>query len=212
LPDGSKVIELLVATTNPGKFAEVQAFLENLPLRILSLENISNPPSVIEDGKTFEENALKKARALADFTGLLALADDSGLEVDALDGAPGIYSARYAGAGGDDERNNTKLLHTLENVPRERRTARFVCALALCAPRSHGKQDWTVRESCEGEIAFTRAGRNGFGYDPLFFYPPLGKTFGEIDQQTKATVSHRGKALQRLAEALPMLLDARIQT
>jgi XTP/dITP diphosphohydrolase len=206
------VIDLLVATTNPGKFAEVKSFLAGLPLRILSLKDLDCPPAVVEDGRTFEENALKKARTLADFSGLLTLADDSGLEVDALNGAPGIYSARYAGEDADDERNNKKLLDALAEVPTDRRTARFVCALALCAPRTQKKSDWVARESCEGRIAFTSRGDDGFGYDPLFFYPPFGKTFGEIDQETKATVSHRGKALKRLADALPQLVGAPIQT
>ena len=128
--------ELLVATTNPGKFAEVRAFLAKLPLKIVSLKNLDNPPTVIEDGATFEANARKKARTLAEFSGLLTLADDSGLEVDALGGAPGIFSARYAGEDGDDKRNNQKLLRELANVSDEKRTARFVCALALCAPHA----------------------------------------------------------------------------
>jgi len=202
------VIDFLIATTNPAKFAEVKSFLAALPLRILSLKDLDSPPGVVEDGRTFEENALKKARTLADFSGRLTLADDSGLEVDALDGAPGIYSARYAGADADDERNNRKLLEALAEVPPERRTARFVCALALCAPRGQEKKDWIVRESCGGRIAFTPWGDHGFGYDPLFFYPPFGQTFGEIDRRTKATVSHRGKALKRLADALPELIGA----
>jgi XTP/dITP diphosphohydrolase len=206
------VIDLLVATTNLGKFAEVKSFLAGLPLRILSLKDLDRPPAVVEDGRTFEENALKKARTLADFSGLLTLADDSGLEVDALNGAPGIYSARYAGEDADDERNNKKLLDALAEVPTDRRTARFVCALALCVPRTQKKSDWVARESCEGRISFTLRGDNGFGYDPLFFYPPFGKTFGKIDQETKATVSHRGKALKRLADALPQLVGAPIPT
>ena len=199
------MIELLVATTNRGKFAEVQAFLKQLPLRIISLGSLTNPPEVIEDGQTFKENALKKARTLAQFSGLSTLADDSGLEVDALNGAPGIYSARYAGADGDDERNNQKLLRELENVPETWRTARFVCALALCIPGANDVHEWAAQESCEGRIAFGLSGSQGFGYDPLFFYPPFGKTFGEITREKKATVSHRGKALQKLAETLPSL-------
>ena len=201
------MIELLVATTNQGKFAEVQAFLKNLSLTILSLKGLGGWPAVVEDGATFEENALKKARALAEYSGMLTLADDSGLEVDALNGAPGIYSARYAGEAGNDDKNNQRLLQELTGVPEEKRRARFVCALALCAPPRYGLKEWTVRESCEGRIAFDLRGRNGFGYDPLFFYPPFGKTFGEIDRDTKATVSHRGKALRRLAEMLPSLVD-----
>ena len=199
--------ELLVATTNPGKFAEVQAFLAKLPLQITSLKNLTNPPEVVENGRTFEENALKKARTLAEYSGLLTLADDSGLEVDALGGEPGIYSARYAGAEGDDERNNQKLLGELTGVGEEQRTARFVCALALCAPQSQGMKEWVVRQTCEGRIAFAPSGSHGFGYDPLFFYPPFGKTLGEIERDAKATVSHRGKALMKLAEVLATLLE-----
>jgi XTP/dITP diphosphohydrolase len=201
------VIELLIATTNPGKFAEVQAFLSPLPIGIRSLRDLENPPAVVEDGLTFEANALKKARTLADFSGLLTLADDSGLEVDALGGAPGIYSARYCGEEGNDEENNRKLLRELACVVGGQRSGRFVCALALCAPDTSVMSDWTVRESCEGFISFELKGANGFGYDPLFFYPLFGKTFGEIDRETKATVSHRGKALKRLVDALPKLLD-----
>jgi len=201
------VTELLVATTNLGKFAEVQAFLKNLPLTILSLKSLGSWPAIVEDGATFEENALKKARALAEYSGVITLADDSGLEVDALNGAPGIYSARYAGEEGNDDKNNEKLLRELQGIAEDKRSARFVCALALCAPESRGIEEWTVRESCEGRIAFELRGPNGFGYDPLFFYPPFGKTFGEIDRATKATVSHRGKALKKLAEMLPSLVD-----
>ena len=199
--------ELLVATTNQGKFAEVQAFLKSLPLTILSLKSLGRWPAVVEDGTTFTENALKKARALAEYSGRLTLADDSGLEVDALNGAPGIYSARYGGEAGDDDKNNERLLRELQGIAEAKRGARFVCALALCAPESRGMKEWTVRESCEGRIAFELRGQNGFGYDPLFFYPPFGKTFGEIDRETKATVSHRGKALKKLAEMLPSLVD-----
>jgi XTP/dITP diphosphohydrolase len=201
------VVELLVATTNPGKFAEVKGFLGDLSLGIISLRDLRNPPTIVEDGATFEENALKKALTLAEFSSVLTLADDSGLEVDALNGAPGIYSARYCGEAGNDEKNNDRLLRELADVPEERRTARFVCALALCAPKSLGIKNWVVRESCAGRIAFEPRGAAGFGYDPLFFYPPLAKTFGEIDRETKATVSHRGKVLKRLAEVLPSLVD-----
>jgi len=201
------VIKLLVATTNPGKFAEVRDFLRQLPLEVLSLSDLATWPKIIEDGATFEENALKKARSLAEYSGYLTLADDSGLEVDALNGAPGIYSARYCGEEGNDKKNNEKLMHELREISEEKRTGRFVCALALCAPKSHGMKEWTVRDSCEGRISFELKGENGFGYDPLFFYPSLGKTFGEIDRAIKATVSHRGKALRKLAEMLPSLVD-----
>ena len=201
------MLDLLIATTNRDKFAEVQAHLRNLPIQIHSLNSISNPPAVIEDGRTFEENALKKARTLAEFSGLMALADDSGLEVDCMDGAPGIYSARYAGEEADDDRNNEKLLREMASVPLANRSARFVCALALCAPKSAGGMEWVVRETCEGRIGRAPKGSHGFGYDPLFFFPPFGKTFGEMERDIKAAVSHRGKALVKFAEALPTLID-----
>lgn len=205
-------MELLVATTNSGKFREVSDFLKSLPFKIVSLADLCDPPVVTEDGATFEENAVKKARALAEFSGLLTLADDSGLEVDALNGAPGIYSARYAGAECDDNKNNEKLLSELRSVSEEKRTARFVCALALCSPGSKRIPDWSVREICEGRIAVSLKGEHGFGYDPLFFYPPMNKTFGEIERNTKAMVSHRGKALTRLAIELRDLLGISKQT
>lgn len=204
MPD---VLDLLIATTNPGKFAEVQAYLGKFPLRIHPLAALSSAPKVIEDGATFEENAAKKARTLAEYSGLMTLADDSGLEVDALGGAPGIYSARYAGEQADDEDNNQKLLRELAFVPESKRSARFVCALALRAPKSRKEVAWSARESCEGVITFAPKGGHGFGYDPLFLFPPLGKTFGEIDRALKATVSHRGKALRKFAAALPNLID-----
>jgi XTP/dITP diphosphohydrolase len=201
------VIELLVGTTNRGKFAEIEGYLQRLPLRLLSLQSLGNWPELVEDGATFEQNALKKAKTLAEYCGFLTLADDSGLVVDALNGAPGIFSARYAGEESNDARNNEKLLIELKHVPEQERSARFVCALALCAPDSDHPQEWIVREHCEGRIAFAARGENGFGYDPLFFYPPLDKTFGEIDRETKARVSHRGKALAKLAEILSSLFN-----
>jgi XTP/dITP diphosphohydrolase len=201
------MIDLLVATTNSGKLAEVKAFLKCLPVHILSLNDLQDPPIVAEDGKSFEENALKKARTLAACSGFDTLADDSGLEVDALNGDPGIHSARFSGAWADDAANNSKLLKELRNVPEKKRNARFVCVLVLCAARSRGGKEWIVRSSCEGFIGFAAKGQNGFGYDPLFFFPPLDKTFGEIDQQTKITVSHRGKALKKLVEVLPACFD-----
>jgi XTP/dITP diphosphohydrolase len=202
------VIELLIASTNPGKFAEFESSLKHLSVKTIPLQNLENFPIVVEDGATYEENALKKATTLAEYSGYLTLADDSGLEVDALHGAPGIYSARYSGEEGDDQKNNEKLLAAMKEVPEARRTARFVCVLALCAPQSQGpKKKLVVRESCEGRIAFGPKGQQGFGYDPLFFYAPFGKTFGEIDRETKATVSHRGKAIRKLAQGLPSIVD-----
>ena len=201
------MVELLIATTNAAKFAEIQSFLKNAPVTLRSLQSLGQWPTIIEDGATFEENALKKARVLARYSGRLTLADDSGLEVDALHGAPGIYSARYSGEEGNDDKNNEKLLKELQGVPESQRTARFVCALALCWPHSPDGKEWLTRQSCEGRIALARKGEHGFGYDPIFFFPPFGKTFGEIDRETKATVSHRGKALKKFAEVLPSLFE-----
>lgn len=201
------MVELLVGTTNPGKLHEVQGSLQRLPVKILPLHSLGKWPTVVEDGATYEENALKKAQALAEYSGYLTLADDSGLEVDALNGAPGIYSARYGGEEGNDQKNNKKLLAALKGVPEEKRTARFVCVLALCASNSSGMKKWTVRECCEGRIALAPRDSSGFGYDPIFFYPPLGVTFGEIDRETKARVSHRGKALEKLAQIFPSIMD-----
>jgi len=204
---GDDYVNLLIGTSNAGKLAEFRAALKSLPVRLVPFTSLGTWPRIEEDGATFEENALIKARTLANFSGLLTLADDSGLEVEALNGAPGIYSARYSGEAGNDERNNEKLLAELLPVPTERRNARFVCVLALCAPGANGMGEWTVREQCEGRIALTPKGANGFGYDPLFFYPPLGKTFGELDRQAKSLVSHRGKALRKLVAFLPSLVD-----
>jgi XTP/dITP diphosphohydrolase len=206
------VVELLLGTTNQGKLDEVKGYLKRLPVKILALQSLGKWPIVVEDGATYEENALKKARTLAEFFNLLTLADDSGLEVDALNGAPGIYSARYGGEEGNDQKNNEKLLAALKGVPEEKRTGRFVCVLALCTPNFSRTKQWTVRECCEGRIALSPKGQNGFGYDPLFFYPPFGKTFGEIDRETKTTVSHRGKALQKLAQILTSVIDLGTKT
>ncbi len=204
--------ELLVATTNRGKLAEVESFLRRLPLTVVTLESLGDWPAIIEDGCSFEENAFKKAKVLAAYSGYLTLADDSGLEVDALNGAPGVYSARYADEKSDDRRNNEKLLQALKDIPREKRGARFVCVLALCEPEAFGGRHWILRASCEGRIACRPKGNEGFGYDPIFFYPQLGKTFGEIDREVKATVSHRGKALQKLVALLPSVLETKAKT
>lgn len=201
-------MNLLVATTNSGKLAEVEAALKDFPIQIIPLNDLCNFPSVVEDGRTFEENALKKVRTLAEFSGNLTLADDSGLEVDALNGAPGIHSARYSGEDANDARNNEKLLRVLQDLPWEKRGARFVCVMALCGPTSGRPREWIFHGECEGWIAFTPRGENGFGYDPLFFYPPLGKTFAEIDRETKGRFSHRGKALANLKQALPSVLQS----
>ncbi|HEX9446182.1 MAG TPA: XTP/dITP diphosphatase [Candidatus Binatia bacterium] len=198
-------MDLLVATTNAGKLVEIADVLKDLSIQMLSLNDFKNSPAVVEDGATYEENALKKARTLAEFSGRVALADDSGLEVDALGGAPGVHSARYGGEGATDARNNDKLLRALAGVAEEKRGARFVCVLALYAPAAAGGGEWLFRAECAGRIAPAPRGENGFGYDPLFFYPPAGRTFGELDRAAKRRVSHRGRALEKFAAALPEL-------
>jgi XTP/dITP diphosphohydrolase len=201
-------VELLITTTNLGKLAEVRGALKSFLIQMLSLKDLERWPSVVEDGKTYEENSLKKARTLAAFSSRVTLADDSGLVVDALGGAPGIHSARYSGEDANDARNNEKLLRALDGLPQEKRGARFVCVLALCAPPALGAGEWLFRGECEGRIAFAPRGENGFGYDPLFFYPPLNCTFAELDRDAKGRVSHRGEALRKLAAALPSLFSS----
>ncbi len=196
-------MDILVGTTNAGKLREVTTVLSNLPLQFISLASFTTWPKVVEDGKSFEENALKKARTLADFSGYVTMADDSGLEVSVLGGAPGILSARYCGEEGNDEKNNKLLLRELSGVPQDKRGARFVCVIALCVPRALGGREWLFRGECEGRIALAPKGQRGFGYDPLFIYSPVGLTFAELDPETKNQVSHRGKALRKLKEELP---------
>lgn len=201
-----------MGTTNAGKIAELEEGLRDVPVTIVSLKSLAGAPDVVEDGVTFVENALKKARALASFSGLTTLADDSGLEVDALGGAPGVHSARYSGPAANDVRNNEKLLRELEGVPPDGRGARFVCVLALCSPAPRKAGEWIFYGECKGRIIAPPRGENGFGYDPVFFYPPAGKTFGELDRRTKAAVSHRGQALQTLRKAWRSGLSSRIHS
>jgi len=189
-------MKLVIATFNRGKAAEITALLEGTGIDILALDAFPDMPEVVEDGATFMDNALMKARATAVFTGLPALADDSGLVVDALCGLPGVMSARYAST---PEECNAKLLAVMADVPDGSRSARFVCALALVSP---GGFEWTVEESCVGRIAREPAGSEGFGYDPVFFYEPLGKTFAQLPREVKNTISHRWKALAAFRRAV----------
>lgn len=199
---------LLFATTNPHKVAEVRALLAPLGFEVTSLDALSAlPPEPVEDADTFAGNARLKARAYAEGTGLPCLAEDSGLEVDALDGAPGVHSARYSGTGGPrvdrDRANNEKLLKALAGVPRERRTARFVCAMCLAEP------DGTVVAESSGTyggiVAEEPRGENGFGYDPLLYLPDVGRTSAELSSDEKNARSHRGKAARALAVLLGSL-------
>lgn len=186
---------LVLATTNRGKSREIRDFLKGFPVEIKDLNDFGPIPQAVEDGKDFEENAYKKASFTAKVLGLPTLADDSGLEVDALNGAPGVHSARYAGPDATDAENNAKLLDALSGV--ESRTARFHCVLSLAVPMGFAL---TYEAKCEGIILKEPRGEKGFGYDPLFYYPPLDKTFGEMTLEEKSRVSHRGKALAELKQ------------
>jgi len=199
------MIELVVATRNANKLRELTALLAGLPVRLRSLAEFPGAAEVEETGATFAENAALKALAAAKYTGLWALADDSGLEVDALGGRPGVWSKRFAGPGATDADNNAKLLQLLADVPDERRTARFRCAIAIAAPDGRVYVD---EGTCEGVIAREPRGHNGFGYDPLFVVPELGKTFAELPPGEKDRISHRGRALQAARRRLLQLLAA----
>ncbi len=191
--------ELVVATTNQGKLREIRGLLADLNVNVTSLADYPDAPEVIEDGDTFEANALKKAVTIAAYTQKLTMGEDSGLEVEALDNAPGIYSARYSGEGATDERNNEKLLSELEGVEPERRGARYRSCIALV---KDGQTIAVVEGDCRGEIATEARGTNGFGYDPYFIIPEYGKTFGELDPSIKARISHRSKALAQVKQKL----------
>lgn len=195
-------LRLLLATRNPHKAAEIGRMLRDLPLRVATLEEFPAVGEVVEDGRTLEENAAKKAALPARETGLWTLADDTGLEVAALDGAPGVRSARYAGDGCDYADNNAKLLRALRGAAPDRRRAAFRCVMALAGPDGRV----TLEEGrLEGSIALGPRGRNGFGYDPLFFVPASGKTFAEMSDEEKDSVSHRRLALTRMRAHLARL-------
>jgi len=186
--------KLLLATRNPHKKKELQRILGDLSIEILTLEEVKDLPEVEENGKTFAENALKKAVAGASASGLICLADDSGLEVDALDGKPGVYSARFAGEYADDQQNNEKLLQMMQGIEEKKRTARFVCAIAVSDPQGRAK---VVKGVCEGKIAFAPVGQGGFGYDPLFIPDGFFESFAELSAEEKNRISHRGMALKK---------------
>lgn len=190
-------MELLIASNNAHKISEVRDILAKrltFPFGVLSLRDVGFTGDIVEDGKTFEENALIKARAGARL-GYICMADDSGLEVDALNGAPGVYSARFSGEPTDSERNNDLLLTLLRGVPKEARTARFVSTVALVFPRE--QKEFVVRGECPGRILESRSGKGGFGYDPLFYYEPLHKTFAELSSPEKNDVSHRARSMEK---------------
>jgi XTP/dITP diphosphohydrolase len=194
--------QILIASANQGKVKEIRDLVKDLPIEFLSFADLREAPEVIEDGATFEENALKKARILAAATGLVSLADDSGLCVDALDGRPGVLSARYGKEGASDEDKCRLLLEELRDVPDSLRSARFVCVLALVTPDG---EEVIFRAECDGRIARELRGSAGFGFDPVFFYPEAGRTFAEMDRDSKNRVSHRGLALGQFSEFLRSL-------
>jgi len=185
---------LVVSTGNRHKVEEIRAMLADLPVAVRSLAEFPGAPQVVEDGWTYRENALKKAWAAAKFTGKPALADDTGLEVDALGGQPGLYAARFAGEGCTYQDNVRKLLRLLEGVPPQRRGARFVCVMALVDP---GGREQVVEGELHGQIAEAPAGDSGFGYDPVFYVPEVGKTLAELTPAEKNRMSHRGRALAK---------------
>ncbi len=194
---------MIVATKNPGKIREIKKYFNHLPLEVYSLKEVEGVPEIVEDGNTFSENARKKADVVSTYyPDDIIMADDSGLEVDALDGEPGVFSARYAGENASDAINNAKLLEKLKGVSSFQKTARFCCAIAIKAP---GKETVVVQGNCSGLIAEELRGEGGFGYDPLFIVPAYDKTFAEISLEIKNEISHRSKALARASRVLEKL-------
>ena len=196
--------ELVVATRNKDKVKEIRKILKGLDVKISALNSFDNVPEVIEDGKTFEENASKKARIISRFTHSLTIADDSGLEVEALGGRPGVRSSRFAGEKANYAKNNAKLLKLLQGMPSSKRKARFVCVISIARD---GKVLGVVRGTCSGRISFKLRGKTGFGYDPLFISPKHGKTFAELGLKTKNSISHRYGALKKAKNSIERLLD-----
>jgi len=195
---------LVFASRNPGKLVELRQLLADVDIDVISVAELDQDiPDTAEDADTFEGNASKKALEVSRASGLCALADDSGLQVDALDGAPGVYSARYAGEPSDDDANNDKLLAQLADVPDDQRTARFVSVIAVadCAGRL-GDKVLLSRGECPGVILRERRGTGGFGYDPLFYVPELGKTYAELGRGTKNDLSHRARAMRKMKPKL----------
>ena len=191
--------KIIFATGNAGKMKEIREILKDLDAEVLSMKEAGVEAEIVEDGKTFEENALIKAKTVCKLTGEIALADDSGLEIDYLNKKPGIYSARYMGEDTSYRIKNANLIERLEGVPDEKRTARFVCAIAAAFPDGTVK---TVRGTMEGRIGYEETGENGFGYDPIFYLPEYGCSSAELSMEEKNKISHRGKALRAIKEEL----------
>jgi XTP/dITP diphosphohydrolase len=197
-------MQLVLATQNKDKIREIKNLLDDLPITIMTCDDFLDIPEIEETGETLEENAILKAKGIAEFTGYAALADDSGLEVDALNGAPGVYSSRFAGPGCTYDDNNRKLLSELNGVEKDKRTAHFRTVIAVAW---ENKNIDTVEGSADGLITESKSGGDGFGYDPVFFYPPAAKTFAEMTLEEKNKVSHRGRALVKAKELLAKKLS-----
>lgn len=195
--------QILVATNNKGKVRDFEELFKPHGIEVISLKDLDEPIEVEETGTTFEENAILKAEETAKILGKWVISDDSGLEIDALNGEPGVYSARYAGEPKDDEANIDKALNGLKDVPEGSRDARFRCVLAIAGP---GIETKTFSGSCEGSILFERHGENGFGYDPIFYVPSEGKAMAELTPAEKAAISHRGVAMRKFEKELPNLI------
>jgi len=191
--------ELIIATKNKKKLHELRKYLKGLRADIRSMVDLHRIPRIIENGNTFKKNAIKKAVVISKFTEGLVLADDSGLAVEALGGRPGVRSSRFAGPGKSDRQNNRKLLDELESFSPEKRSAKFICAIAIA---DKGRVVNVIEEECKGRIAFSPKGKHGFGYDPLFLIPKYNKTFGELGPKVKDRISHRAKALKKARKFL----------
>lgn len=192
------ISKLVIATRNLNKMKEIAEILDGAKVQLLSLSGFADIPEVIEDGNTFEENARKKASKIFEATGIPSLADDSGLEVDFLNGQPGVFSSRFAGEKATDDINNQKLLKLLESVPETQRTARFRCVMVY----TDGVRETVIEGTCEGIILTAPRGKNGFGYDPLFYVPEFKKSFAELEMAVKNKISHRGRALAKFKKQL----------
>lgn len=198
------MVKLVLATRNEDKIKEIKKILGSLPIEFLSLKQFPHLPKVIEDGKTFQENAVKKAKLVARFTGEVTLADDSGLEVGALNGVPGVYSSRFAGEGCTYVDNNRKLLELMRDIPEGKRKATFRCVLALVTPVGEIK---TVEGKIEGKISRRILGKYGFGYDPVFIVPHYGKTFAQLGPRIKNRISHRAQALIKIKKVISKIVE-----
>ncbi|CAH2716296.1 dITP/XTP pyrophosphatase [Neobacillus rhizosphaerae] len=195
--------EVIIATKNPGKAKEFEEIFASRGIEVRTLLDFPEIPDVEESGSTFEENAVLKAEAISQALNKMVIGDDSGLMVKALEGRPGIYSARYAGEPKNDQKNTDKVLSELKDVPEAERTARFYCALAVAVP---GQETMTVSGTCEGRILEERRGSNGFGYDPVFYVPEQGVAMAELSSDEKHKISHRANALKKLDVVLDSIL------